>query len=178
MLGGASLASKVRCSGVLIDIRAICPYHGGVCQEDTMKSANQSVFELIQQRLGVSDINSETDLAGLVEQRLPLRSIKALIRSGLSAPEVHRLVVPRRTLAHRAAKREALSQEESDRAVRVARITALAERTFGDPAAAFRWLRKPKQRFEGRTPLALLATDASARLVEEMIYQIDDGMAA
>ena len=64
------------------------------------------------------------------------------------------------------------------RAVRVARITALAERTFGDPAAAFRWLRKPKQRFEGRTPLDLLATDASARLVEEMIHQIDDGMAA
>ena len=143
-----------------------------------MESANQTVFQLIQQILGVSDINSETDLAGLVEQRLPLRSIKALIRSGLSAPEVHRLVVPRRTLAHRAAKREALSREESDRAVRVARITALAERTFGDPTAAFRWLRKPKQRFEGRTPLDLLATDASARLVEEMIYQIDDGMAA
>jgi putative toxin-antitoxin system antitoxin component (TIGR02293 family) len=143
-----------------------------------MESTTQTVFVLIQQILGISDIHSDTDLAGLVERRLPARSIKALIRSGLSAQEVHRLVVPRRTLAHRVARREALSREESDRAVRVARITALAERTFGDPAAAFRWLRKRKQRFEGRAPLDLLATDAGARLVEEMIYQIDDGMAA
>jgi len=53
--------------GVLIDICAVCLYFGGVLPEGTMKSRNQTVFELIQQILGVSDINSETDLAALVE---------------------------------------------------------------------------------------------------------------
>ena len=62
----------------MIDICADCPYDGGICQEAYYVAT--IVFELIQQRLGVSDINSEIDLAVLVEQRLPLRSIKALIR--------------------------------------------------------------------------------------------------
>jgi len=54
----------------------------------------------------MSEIHSDNDLANLVEQRLLLPAVKALIRSGFSAPEVHRLVVPRRTLAHRTANRE------------------------------------------------------------------------
>lgn len=79
---------------------------------------------------------------------------------------------------HRKTKRQPLTREESDKAVRFARLTALAEAVFGNEAKASRWLRKPKRRFASRTPLAMLATEAGARLVEEMLYQIDDGMAA
>jgi putative toxin-antitoxin system antitoxin component (TIGR02293 family) len=75
-------------------------------------------------------------------------------------------------------KQGAASVEESDRAVRLARITALAEEVFGSEEKAFRWLRKPKRRFGSRTPLEMLGTEAGARLVEEMLYQIDEGMAA
>jgi len=39
-------------------------------------------------------------------------------------------------------------------------------------------LRKPKSRFEGKTPVDMLATEAGGRLVEEMIGQIDYGMLA
>ena len=88
------------------------------------------------------------------------------------------MIVPRRTLAHRIAKRQPLSKEESDKAVRVARITAMAEQVFGEPERAWRWLRKPKQRFEAKTPIEMLATEAGARLVEEMIGQIDHGIFA
>lgn len=137
-----------------------------------------SLYDRIQKKLGIMPIVSDQDLAALVEQRLPVRAVKALIRSGLSDREVYQLIVPRSTLANRQLKRQPLSQEESDRAVRVARITALAEKAFGDVAKASRWLRKPKRRFSGRKPLDLLATDAGARLVEEMLHQIDDGMAA
>ena len=60
----------------------------------------------------------------------------------------------------------------------MARITAMAEQVFGEPDRAWRWLRKAKPRFEGRTPVEMLATEAGARLVEEMIVQIDNGMLA
>jgi len=129
-------------------------------------------------KLGASRIRSDEDLALLVEKQLPATAIQSLIRSGLSDAEVYQLIVPRRTLAHRIAKRQPLSQEESDKAVRVARITTMAERAFRDAGKAWRWRRKPKRRFAGKTPIGMLATEAGARLVEEMILQFEYGMAA
>ena len=129
-------------------------------------------------KLGVSRIRSDEDLASLVERRLPATAIRTLVRGGLSDAEVYRLIVPRRTLAHRLAKQQPLSNEESDKAVRVARITTMAERAFSDPEKAWRWLRKPKRRFEGRTPIEMLSTEAGARLVEETIIQFEYGMTA
>ena len=129
-------------------------------------------------KLGVSRIRSDRDLASLVEKQLPPETIRSLVSGGLSDAEAYRLIVPRRTLAHRVAKHQPLSKEESDKAVRVARIAALAEQVFGETERAWRWLRKPKRRFDGRTPVDMLATEAGARLVEELVFQIDDGMAA
>jgi DNA-binding winged helix-turn-helix (wHTH) protein len=88
----------------------------------------------------------------------------------MSDEEIYRLIVPRRTLAHRRIRHESLTQDESDRAVRIARITSQAEEVFGDDAKAARWLRKPKIRFEGRVPLELLRTEAGSRIVEEMLF--------
>jgi putative toxin-antitoxin system antitoxin component (TIGR02293 family) len=75
-------------------------------------------------------------------------------------------------------KKTMLSGEESDRAVRIATITSMAEQVFGDSERAWRWLRKPKKHFDGRTPMDQLGTEAGARLVEEMLQQIDHGMLA
>jgi len=135
-------------------------------------------YSLIGGKLGFSKIRSGEDLASLVEKRLPAMAVKALVRGGLSDAEVYQLIVPRRTLAHRIAKHQPLSKDESDKAVRVARITAMAEQVFGEPGRAWRWLRKSKRRFDGRTPVEMLATEAGARLVEEMIGQIEYGIFA
>jgi putative toxin-antitoxin system antitoxin component (TIGR02293 family) len=135
-------------------------------------------YSLMGGKLGVSKIRSGEDLASLVQKRLPATAIKALVRGGLSDAEVYQLIVPRRTLAHRIAKHQPLSKDESDKAVRVARITAMAEQVFGEPERAWRWLRKPKRRFDGKTPVEMLATEAGARLVEEMIGQIEHGIFA
>jgi putative toxin-antitoxin system antitoxin component (TIGR02293 family) len=132
----------------------------------------------IQRKLGAGELHSDQDLARLVEERLPLTSVESLISHGLSDDEIYRYVVPRRTLVHRRSKRESLTHDESDRAVRIARITSLAEEIFGDDAKAGRWLRKPKTRFEGRTPMEVLRTEAGARLVEEMLLQLDYGFFA
>lgn len=137
-----------------------------------------SVFKRIQVILGVQRLRTDQDLVKLVEQRLSSRAIDALRESGVTDEEVYSLIVPRRTLTHRRARREALSRDESDRVVRVARVIALCQEVFGDRERGWRWLRDAKRQFQGRTPLDLLATEAGARLVEELLYRIDEGMAA
>jgi putative toxin-antitoxin system antitoxin component (TIGR02293 family) len=139
-----------------------------------------SLYQRIGSMLGLASPvpASDEDLVRLVEERLPVGSLSVLSRHAFSEGDICHLILPRRTLSHRRAKGERLSREESDRAVRIARIAALAEQVFGAPAPAARWLRTAKHRFGGHPPLAMLATEAGARLVEEILYQIDDGMAA
>lgn len=132
----------------------------------------------IQEMLGVRRFKSEQDLVELVEQGLSTQAIESLHRHGVSDAEIYGLLLPRRTLAHRRARREALSRDESDRVVRLARIAALSEQVFGEPDRAWRWLRAAKRQLQDRSPLQFVATEAGARLVEELLYRIDDGMAA
>jgi putative toxin-antitoxin system antitoxin component (TIGR02293 family) len=135
-------------------------------------------YRRIEIKLGVTPLRSDRDLARLVDERLPLASVESLSSHGMTDEEIYNFIVPRRTLVHRKTRRESLTHDESDRAVRIARITSLAEEVFGDDAKAGRWLRKTKTRFEGRTPLEMLRTEAAARLVEEMLLQLDYGFAA
>jgi putative toxin-antitoxin system antitoxin component (TIGR02293 family) len=136
------------------------------------------VLKRVQEILQTARLRSDQDLVQAVEERLSTDAIEGLRRSGVTDDEVYTLVVPRRTLTHRRARQEALSRDESDRAVRLARTTALAEQVFGDTGRAWRWLRAPKRQFRGRSPLRLLATEAGARLVEELLHRLDEGMAA
>ena len=135
-------------------------------------------YRRIEVKLGMTPLRSDRDLARLVDDRLPLASVESLSHHGMSDEEIYSFIVPRRTLVHRKTRRESLTHDESDRAVRIARITSLAEEVFGDDAKAARWLRKAKSRFEGRSPLEMLRTEAGARLVEEMLLQLDYGFAA
>jgi putative toxin-antitoxin system antitoxin component (TIGR02293 family) len=101
-----------------------------------------------------------------------------LARHGYSDNEIWMLVVPKRTLARRVASKEPLTVEETDKALRLERVAALAKRVFGDPQKAYRWLRKPKRMLRGATPVAFLASETGARTVEEMLYRIEHGMFA
>jgi uncharacterized protein (DUF2384 family) len=49
---------------------------------------------------------------------------------------------------------------------------------FGEPEKAHRWLRKAKRELKGETPLAYLASEAGARIVEEMLFRIEHGIFA
>ena len=57
-------------------------------------------------------------------------------------------------------------------------VRVVSEHVFGEPERSRRWLRTRKRQFHGRTPLQLMGTEAGARLVEELLYRIDDGIAA
>ncbi len=96
--------------------------------------------------------------------------------SRYSREELHETVATERTLARRVAKREPLTVAETDRAIRLARITTETERVFADPAKAARWLRRPNGALGGQTPLSLLKSEAGARAVDEILIRIDHGM--
>ena len=104
--------------------------------------------------------------------------VKELARHGYSEKEVSALVVPKRTLARRRSDKELLSIEETDKALRLKRIASLAEKVFDDPAKAHRWMRKAKRSLAGEPPLAYLASEAGARIVEDMLYRIEHGIFA
>jgi putative toxin-antitoxin system antitoxin component (TIGR02293 family) len=119
---------------------------------------------------------SDFNLAEIVEGGLPLTTLGLLRERGLSAAEVGELVISPRTLKHRRVRNESLSQKETDRAVRVARIVALAGEVFGNPDKALLWLRSPDERLTGRAPLNLLQTESGGRLVESMLWALDEGI--
>jgi putative toxin-antitoxin system antitoxin component (TIGR02293 family) len=141
------------------------------------KASSAGLQQFFYDWLGTA-AGSEQHLASLVEAGLPLQTITNLLAQGLSKDEVFSLVINPRTLKHRKSRRQALSKEESERAVRAARVLARAEAVLGSRQAALDWMRRPKRRFEGRSPLQMLATEPGGRLVEEMLIQVDEGMFA
>jgi putative toxin-antitoxin system antitoxin component (TIGR02293 family) len=119
---------------------------------------------------------SELQLAEMVERGLPAKSVDFLRDEGLTFSEVHGIVLPARTLKHRKDKKQALSVEESDRTLRLARIITLADQVFANHVKALHWLRTESQRLEGRAPLEMLRSEAGGELVRQMLYQIDEGI--
>jgi putative toxin-antitoxin system antitoxin component (TIGR02293 family) len=99
-----------------------------------------------------------------------------LSASGLELKDIYDIVIPARTLKHRRARHEALSRDESDKLARVIRIYDHARCIFGSPEKTLRFLRMPKSSLQDRSPLQLLRTDLGGRMVEDMLWQIADGV--
>ncbi|HKW74382.1 MAG TPA: antitoxin Xre/MbcA/ParS toxin-binding domain-containing protein [Terriglobales bacterium] len=133
--------------------------------------------EIFQKLLGLRSV-SERQLIQAIESQLPLETLARLKKHGVSSGEVYALIINPRTLKHRRSKKQPLSKEESERAIRVGRVLATAEAVWGGEEAALNWLRTPKGRFDGRTPMEMLSTETGGRMVEEMLLQIDEGMFA
>jgi putative toxin-antitoxin system antitoxin component (TIGR02293 family) len=143
-----------------------------------MATANaKTLNEYLEEWLGTR-VGSEQRIVHLVEEGLPTRVVNHLIERGLTRNEVFDVIIPLRTWKHRKSRRQPLSREESERAVRAARILARAQAVLGDEKSALEWLRMPKKRFEDRSPLQMLSTETGGRLVEQMLVQIDEGMFA
>lgn len=88
------------------------------------------------------------------------------------------VVIPHRTFMRRKAARQDLNGEETDRALRVARVALHADRVFHDRERAQDWLNHPNTKFSGQTPFSLLKSEAGYHLVEETLFQIEHGIFA
>jgi putative toxin-antitoxin system antitoxin component (TIGR02293 family) len=124
------------------------------------------------------DVGAGMDLVRLVRRGLPVGAVQFVLDSGrLSLAEMDRIVLPRKTLTNRR-KLGTLTPEQSDRLVRVARVLAVAEETFGSREKAAVWLRRPTTVLGGEYPLQVLDTDEGAREVETLLGRIAHGVAA
>jgi putative toxin-antitoxin system antitoxin component (TIGR02293 family) len=116
----------------------------------------------------------ERELADIVAKRIDPEAIDRLAGAGVP-PRHLDFIIPPRTLSHRRSKGERLTLDESDRAMRVARLLALADAVFGDHTKALVWLGAPAGLFAGKSAFELMVSEAGARLVEEALLRIDEG---
>ena len=113
-----------------------------------------------------------------VREGLPVEAVDNVLASGrLTAVELDRLALPRKTLAHRRLLGR-LTPEQSDRLARLLRMIEEAEATFGDAAKAHAWLRRPSALLDNEAPLDRLDTDIGSRQVETLLGRIAHGIAA
>ena len=146
-------------------------------------TAPPTAVELAFEKLGGEkvvglEVRTEADLIKVLDQGIPLDALAELAQGSLSAEEVDRLIIPRRTLSHRKARNQALSRAESERALRVASILSLAEETFANKDKAHVWLRRATTALGGKRPIDLLDCETGGRLVEQLLHRIGHGIAA
>lgn len=123
-------------------------------------------------------IKSPDDLAHLVREGLPARSVTALAEKLRLVTSVlsRKLGIPQRTLTRRLSQASSLTPAESDRTVRMARVYAHAVEMIGDRDKAIEWLSTPNRALGGEMPLDQLDTDTGARMVEDILGRIAYGV--
>src|SRR3954447_22437501 len=142
-----------------------------------------AVVEEVARKLGGHSVlgrmvRSQSDLALAVRGRLPLLALRGLAQAGITEQEIERFVIPQRTRRHRTEKKQPLTIDESDRAVRLLRVQTIAEETFGSNEKANTWLRRPLSELNRETPLDIAQTEAGARVIETILAKIAWGAAA
>jgi len=123
-------------------------------------------------------LKSEDDLVELVRGGLPYASLEELT-DGLKMTldeAADSLRLPRRSLSRRKEKGERLNPQESERALRLARLAVRAEEVLGDREKAYRWMRKPNRALGGKAPLSMLDVDVGAEQVEHVLGRIQYGV--
>jgi putative toxin-antitoxin system antitoxin component (TIGR02293 family) len=152
---------------------------GGALPQPARSRLRMAFQKLGGKRLLGLEVRSEADFAKLIEVGVPVASLSELAEhEGLGQEEIDRIIIPRRTLSHRKAKGQPLNRAESERAIRVASITSLAEETFANPEKGRAWLRRPTTALGGKRPLDLLDSEPGGRVVEQLLYRIGHGITA
>lgn len=124
-------------------------------------------------------VRTVEDLRRAVETGLPVAALSETVRrvagEGPAATELKHRIVPKTTLQRR---RGRLTVEESERLERLARLTALAEEVWEDPALAHEFLTSPQPQLGGERPVDLARTDLGAREVEAVLYALEYSLPA
>jgi len=112
-----------------------------------------------------------------IERGLPLSTLEEFSAySGIAVKDLLEVVIPARTLKHRRQRQEPLNLDESDRLARVAKIYELAVKVYDDREDGRKWLCGQKSRFDGKTALEMLRSEAGEKAVKDFLIQIDEGM--
>jgi putative toxin-antitoxin system antitoxin component (TIGR02293 family) len=111
-----------------------------------------------------------------VARGLP-RRVAAELVEWLAASRSERRALRALVVAEATYKRSArLPVAASERAERLARVIALAERALGSADEARGWLVEPHPLLEGRAPVEVARSDLGARRVERLLLNIEHGL--
>ena len=126
----------------------------------------------------LSRLSNDSGVLELVREGLPFSMLEELtVAIGAAQKELAQVVgIPATTLGRR--KRAGrLTPAESDRLVRIARLTDMVLALMrGDTAAAQRWLSTPQEILDDETPLHRASTETGGREVEQLIGRLRHGV--
>lgn len=137
----------------------------------------ENVGELLGLRKPVS---SRLDLAQIVEKGLPFAAIER-VKASLDLPDSEltlALAISIKTLGRIRKTRRHLSLPEGDRLYRLAQLIVLAREVFEQEDLAREWILSPQVGLNNRTPIEVIATEAGAREVEDLLLRIEYGVLA
>jgi len=139
--------------------------------------AYQAYRHCLQTSLGIPVDASEQAIHQRIVAGFSAATANTFCALDVFSEQAFHQIVSLNTLQRRLARGQLLSRGESDRLFRLAHVSAMAQVVFGDKHKAQRWLSKPKHRWAGQAPVALLCTHPGMGLVEQWLIQLAEGMA-
>ena len=130
----------------------------------------------LEASLNIPSNASDQDIHDMIVAGFSASMIMSLCDVGTISPEERDRIIHPKTLKTKLSANQLLTLPVSDRLFRFVHITAMAEVIFGDKGKAKQWLSKPKARFLGESPSAMVTTTIGTHLVEEMLIQVSEGM--
>lgn len=124
-----------------------------------------------------SAVHSVPELARAVSEGLPRAVVREVAAAAAPASaqarqRISNLITSAATLK----RRERLSPEASERAERLARVTALAHQVLAGQQRAEDWLTRPHMLFGDQPPIEYAASELGARWVERVLHNIEYGL--
>jgi len=135
--------------------------------------------EQVARILGLKrSVRSMAAMASAVESGLPKQSLARVAERagfvGTARNELIHRVIPPATYK----RRKRLKLTESEKTERLARVIALAELLWGEPAEAQRFLRTPHPELGRKRPIEAALTELGARQVEDVVMRALLGLPA
>lgn len=125
-----------------------------------------------------AELNDHAKMADLVTKGIDLGTLFHLAEVlGLSGQGIAELLnISKSTLDRRKTKDELLKQEESERLLRFLRLYSKALAIFRKKEAAVQWFSTPLRALGDKTPMEFAKTEPGARLVEDILGRILEGV--
>lgn len=116
----------------------------------------------------------------IIHSELPWAALKELKdHLGVANDSLAKLLgISTRTLTSRYKTKQGMKPQIANQTYRIAQVFAQAEAVFGSEEAAREWLNSPQPGLGGQVPLELLATEAGASEVEDLLGRIKYGVLA
>jgi putative toxin-antitoxin system antitoxin component (TIGR02293 family) len=117
------------------------------------------------------------DVIASIRKGLPISVVSTLTADlGIPSLELTKKLGLSKATFHRRQKTGRLTADESDKAVRYARLFSQAVETLESEEAARRWLSSPQVGLGGAVPLDYAETEIGAREVEALLTRIEYGV--